>query len=620
MSLLGAGGFVAVLYCLCCLQCLGGCSATFRSSITVDLSKPAVASNPLLFGQNIPFASSGMWNSRTDGIDAGAEPLIRKIAPAVLRFPGGSQSDLYLWEDGLSFHAASAVNLGDTAFELTEEPNWGKVGKARFLDSMGGQFGDSFSFSSVERHSIQGVGGFNVPHPAGSAIRPEARPGQPEWFNNCYGIDEHMKLAQSSGAVSVITINFSTGLDKTGQVSTSASLDQRIKRAAAWVAYLNGDPGDTRPIGVDPEGNDWKTVGYWAYKRSEHGRQAPWRVVWWEIGNEQFEHSEVGCTTARAYGDAFVSFAGAMKAIDPSIKVGAVGMSRSDGKGDMDTVDGWNDTVLRTTRDHLDFFIVHSYYPSAGQAQVPYNGETWYMGVMAGAAQAYAHLRETRSLIDKTCPRAGGIELAITEYGIWPADSKNARDFSSLARAVYDADLLVTLLCHARELGVSLATGWNLHGNIETALIRYDWKTGIRTARPQYYAFELARRFMAARLVDTRVQCSSFSSPRLGNMDAMSSVPVLNAVAGIDSAGRLILLVVNRSQAEPVTASIGLTDFRPRPAASVTSLTAQSLGANNEEDPAAVVPGKSSLRHASSSFSYSFPAHSLTLFELEPER
>jgi hypothetical protein len=34
----------------------------------------------------------------------------------------------------------------------------------------------------------------------------------------------------------------------------------------------------------------------------------------------------------------------------------------------------------------------------------------------------------------------------LTEYGIWPAESKDARDYANLGRALYDADLLMGLL------------------------------------------------------------------------------------------------------------------------------------------------------------------------------
>ncbi|MBF0551169.1 MAG: hypothetical protein HQK60_11605 [Deltaproteobacteria bacterium] len=614
-----AGGVAAIIYGFVCLLAFTACSAASQPAITIDLTKPKAAANPYLFGQNIPFALSGMWDSRTNGISAGAESLIHRIAPTAIRFPGGSLSDLYLWEDGLSNRTTSPVKPGDTNVSLADTPNWIRVGQARFLDVISGQFGDRLTFSGNEGTTLMGIGGFAAPHPVGTSVRPESRPGQPEWFNNCYGIDEHMRFADSTGALPVLTVNFSTGLDKTGQVSTSASLDQRIKRAAAWVAYLNGEPGDIRPLGIDPEGNDWKTVGYWAQKRVDRGRQAPWRAIWWEIGNELYSRSEVGCTTARDYGKSFILFAQAMKTVDPAIKVGAVGMSRSDWKGEIDTLDKWNETVLNMTRDVLDYVIVHPYYPSAVQSQAPFDGETWYKGVMAGAWQAYAHLKDIRSLIDKICPRSNRIELAITEYGIWPADSQEARDFSSLARAIYDADLLMILLQHGKELGVSLATGWNLHSNTKEALIRYDWKTDTRVARPQFYAFELARRFIGLSLAETRIDCPPFSSSRFGNMDAQDDVPVLNALAGVDPTGRLILLVVNRSLQDPVTASINLRGFRPRPAASVRCVTGRGPGANNEVDPTSVIPTPGDLRRAWPTFSYKFPACSLTQFEFEPE-
>ena len=61
------------------------------------------------------------------------------------------------------------------------------------------------------------------------------------------------------------------------------------------------------------------------------------------------------------------------------------------------------------------------------------------------------------------------IGIAITEYGIWPAASQDPRDYANLARAIYDADLLLGLLQNSSELGITLATAWNLHGSNPTA-------------------------------------------------------------------------------------------------------------------------------------------------------
>lgn len=100
------------------------------------------------------------------------------------------------------------------------------------------------------------------------------------------------------------------------------------------------------------------------------------KVVNWEIGNECYGSWEqgydvagLGIVTGTEYGEDFKVFAAAMKAVDPSIKVGAV-MEVSDVT--------WSSQVLTQVKDVADFLIVHEYFtgqknitPSMVLASIP---------------------------------------------------------------------------------------------------------------------------------------------------------------------------------------------------------------------------------------------------------
>ncbi len=589
-----------------------------QTSLIVDAGKVTAVDASLLFGQNIPFALSGIWNSNLDQLDLEVEGLARAIEPKAFRFPGGSWSDLYLWEDGLSFRTTAPMFPGQETAFLDDAPSWNGVSRGRFFSSGGGPLGDPFEFSVASGSRIEGVSGFAASHPTGAAVRLEFRPGQPEWFNHGYGIDEHLQLAQSLEAVPVVTVNFGTGIDRLGTVSTGASLEQRVLRAAAWVAYANGSPDDTRALGIDREGNDWKTVGHWAQKREASGRKGSPRVEYWEIGNELYERSEPGFTSAADYAEGFLAFSRAMKAVDPSIKVGAVGMAYPNGIGDADTVDPWNATVLKKVSGHLDFFVVHPFFPSAVRAQVSFSDPRWFQAVMGGAHASFANLREIRRMLDGLSPGPRPVELLITEYGIWPSDSPDPRDFSNLAAALHQADFLMHLVLHGKSLGIPLATAWHLHSHIREAFIRYDWNTGHRVLRPQYHAFELVRKHLRTSVhpVEPR-NVPTFDVPALGNMKRMRAVPSLQTLASSDGKGKMTLMVLNRSLKDPIKTGIELKNFQPSPAAWVTTLSAHSPGAHNEDDPSTVVPARELWMQANRTFLYTFPPHSLTIFELE---
>jgi len=573
--------------------------------------------NALLFGHNVLF-TNGMWDTRTTALDVHAVPLVHNLAPWVLRFPGGSTADLYFWEDAIGRKTTETVSVEDTSISLESLPSWGTVTSGRFIDAAAGQFGETFTFSGHSGTQLQGVSGVSVVHLAGSEIRPGPRQGQSEWFSHQYGIAEHMKLAASLGAEVILTVNYGSGLDRNGAVSTTASLSQRVKRAAAWVAYLNGDPADSRPLGSDDEGTDWQTVGYWAQQRVARGHATPYSVRYWEIGNDTFARWEPGFTSAQQYAGDFLEFAALMKTVDPTISVGAVGMPDPHGRGNADTVDEWNATVIRTAGDSLDFLSLHPYYPAANLAQTQgsYATTTWFTAVMAGAQQAAKDLLEIRAVIAAHSSRAEQISLAATEYGMWPAETTEARDFSNLARALSDADFLMTVQQRNSQLGMLLATAWNLHGSNQTAAIHYDWSFGSRFIRPQYYALQLLNE-LAPQLHNATVNAPTFDTPPVGNVAAATSIPMLTALAGTDGAGRLTLLVLNRALTDSLTTTIRLVGYIPQSNATVRTLTADSLTANNETYPATVRLTTSDLSSVAETLSYTFPAHSLTLIELQ---
>lgn len=597
------------------------CSQATNPSITVEAGVPAMTVNALLFGHNVFFSGNvgGMWNTKINDLDPKVSSLVKSLSPTIIRFPGGSFSDTYLWEDGIGHRTTLPVTRTASSIVLDAAPNWGTVRKACFIDSMGGQFGDPFGFARLKGNRLEGVSGIHASHPAGAEVRPGAREGQPDWASNTYGIDEHMKFVNSIGSQAILTVNYGTGLDKLGKISTAASLSQRVMRAAAWVAYLNGSPDDPRPIGVDEEGNDWKTVGYWAQKRSDRGHPDPYGVTYWEIGNEVYGDWEAGFTTVRKYAKDFTVFAKTMKTIDPSIKAGAVGLSDPHRRGDADSLDEWNAKLVSIAGAYIDFLVLHLYYPSASRAQVSYASTTWLTAVMAAAQQAVFDLREIRAVIAANRSRAEQVELVVTEYGIWPADSTDARDFSNLARALYDADLLMTLLQHGAELGVTLATAWNLHGDIETAAIGYDWDTGTRRLRPNYHAFQLLRSSLKPKQLSTTVRSPSFRTSRVGNVARRSGIPFLNAVASLDvNNGKLNLLVLNRSLTDAISTTIRLNGFLPASTAQVRTLKGPSVRAHNEDVSTTVGIVISNLAQASSSFAYTFPPYSLTSIEFSP--
>ncbi|GAA3453512.1 cellulose binding domain-containing protein [Dactylosporangium matsuzakiense] len=140
-------------------------------------------------------------------------------------------------------------------------------------------------------------------------------------------------------------------------------------------------------------------------------------VRYWEIGNEIFGNGYYGADweldyhdskSATTYANLVVQYAAAMKAVDPTIKIGAVVTDPGnwpDGVvGAADTGD-WNRTVLSIAGPAIDFAIMH-YYPS----------HTTAADVLQQTKLLPGELAQLRQKIDRYAgPNAAGIGIAVTE-------------------------------------------------------------------------------------------------------------------------------------------------------------------------------------------------------------
>src|SRR5215470_8597943 len=96
----------------------------------------------------------------------------------------------------------------------------------------GGRIADTFHWST---HSPSNWQGLNHPSVGYAPAR---------------NLGSFLRLMEQVGTA-VFTVNYGTNLRGSGGGEPA--------EAAAWVAYVNGNPGDTKSIGKDSVGNDWQT-------------------------------------------------------------------------------------------------------------------------------------------------------------------------------------------------------------------------------------------------------------------------------------------------------------------------------------------------------------------------
>ena len=267
--------------------------------------------------------------------------------------------------------------------------------------------------------------------------------------NNDFG---HFVSLIDKVGTAIITVNYGSNLAGNGPGEPA--------EAAAWVAYCNGDPSDTKVIGKDSTGVDWKTVGYWATMRSSTplatddgynflriAHPQPLKILYWEIGNEVFGNGYYGdrdknggyeedlhapyspdpnestklrkknpALSPSVYGKGVVEFSRAMKAVDPNIKIGAV---LNTPPIDDSWGGDWNPGVLKECGTAIDFVVIHWYTGNFA----PPDWKTLDSASLLAAPQQEipAMVSALLGLFQKYCgANASRMQMAVTELGPRP--------------------------------------------------------------------------------------------------------------------------------------------------------------------------------------------------------
>jgi len=202
---------------------------------------------------------------------------------------------------------------------------------------------------------------------------PDRRPPRknPAWKgveHNDFGIDEFMQFCREINTEPYMVVNSGQG---------------DVQLAVDMVQYANGSV-DT-PMGK---------------LRAKNGHPEPYRVRWWAIGNEMYGNWQLGHMPLEKYIEKHREFAKAMRAVDPSIQVVAVG-----------AVGPWTQGMMTHAADAMDVISEHFYV-----------GEK--PDLLAHVRQAPDNVRriaEAHRKYRKEIPALAGkqIPIALDEWNYW---------------------------------------------------------------------------------------------------------------------------------------------------------------------------------------------------------
>jgi cellulose binding protein with CBM2 domain/fibronectin type III domain protein len=333
--------------------------------------------------------------------------------------------------------------------------------------------------------------------------------------------DSFMSTANAVGAQPIIIANYGTGSPA---------------EAADWVKYAN------------------VTKGYGA--------------KYWEIGNEIYGDGYYGADWEAdnhatkgpaAYAASVMDYASAMKAVDPSIKIGAVltlpGNWPDSVVGGTDSGD-WNHIVLADAGSAIDFVIVH-WYPSGTGASTALNEPS---------TQFAGELQQLRQEINAYAgANASNIGIAVTE-------TNSSVEEDTQTNGLFAADTYLTAL----ENGAFTVDWWDMRngaGNVSTSvdgatdfndfgIISSGGCTGsvcepaLNTPFPAYFAISML---------------SKLGRPGDSMVKAGTDQPLVEVHAVHQANGNLAVMIENKDPVNSYPVNLHFTGFTPSSATPTVS-------------------------------------------------
>jgi len=391
------------------------------------------------------------------------------------------------------------------------------------------------------------------------------------WEPNDVGIDEFMQLCDLLGCEPYISVNAGNG---------------SAQEAAAWVEYCNGAAN---------------TV--YGSKRAANGHPEPYELKYWGIGNEMYGNWQIGHCDPETFARRHVQFAKAMRAVDGDIILLGV--------GDMPDRPGqWLETITEMAGEYVDLMTVHHY------TRVPSDlDEATQDALVVSCPEHIATLLdETRRILDELGPEGHFIGISFDEWNVTHRrpDGRRRQNYA-LRDGLYAAGMFNIFQRRCTSVTMAnIAQLVNLLGVIETS--QTD-----AYGTPIFEAFKLYINHCGNIALVTQVDSETFDVPALGNIPEQKGISYLSASATLDSERNLVCLaVINRHSTDDIVTTVEVKGLGPTSEARVWELNGPGMDARNTFD----VHDRVTIRDrgavaAGNRFEYSFPAHSVTLLEIE---
>jgi len=388
--------------------------------------------------------------------------------------------------------------------------------------------------------------------------------------SNRFGTHEFLDYAEKLGTEPYICANLGTG---------------SWEEAQQWVEYCNSaeDTAMTR-------------------LRKQNGRQQPWKVTYWGLGNEMDGPWQMGHRSAEDYGKFALEAAKLMKWTDPNVKLIAAGSSNYGAGSDWT---GWNRTVLDYLRRHADYLSLHLYVGNAANN---------YPEFLASSLELSDRIKTAEGTIRNVLsgePADRKIYIAWDEWNVWYRARGSKERGRRILEERYNLEdaLVVATFLNAFVNNAHIVKIANMAQlvNVIAPMFTNDEGMFLQTI---YYPLQMFANNSKGKALDLFVDSPTYTSKRFGD------VRYIDTSAAYDN-GTLVLNVVNRHQTEPITVEIEAEDRQFSGPVSISEVNGPDIKAENDFHVTKVKATPRSEQASGKKLNVTFAPHSYTMLRVK---
>jgi alpha-N-arabinofuranosidase len=390
--------------------------------------------------------------------------------------------------------------------------------------------------------------------------------------DNSFGTHEFLNFCEIIGAEPYLSINVGSGT---------------VREAAEWVEYVTSS--NESPM---------------TELRKKNGREDPWDVKFWGIGNETW-----GCggdMRPEYYADVYRHFAGYVRG--RGFQRIAVGPSGSDYN--------WTEKLMQgfSGKNHLVQGIsLHHYTLPTGNwgakgSSTDFGEEMWFK-TLHNTLVIEEFIRRHLEIMDKYDPHKR-VKLLVDEWGTWydPLPGTNP-GFLQQQNSMRDAVVAGTNLNIFNNYAdrISMANIAQIVNVLQSVIMT---KEDQMVLTPTYYVFKMYNVHQDAQLIPTNLACENYTFKG-------ESIPAVNASASVkDGVVSITLCNLNPNKAVSVDCNFPGNEFKSAEGKIVTSENMNDYNDFGQDEKVAMSDFKVE-KPAKGNLNIEIPAHSVVLVQLK---